>query len=57
MTRKDYRAMAEDFANLLNVCNDDERRGAKDAIKILMNALKAENSAFSKDKFQEACGL
>jgi hypothetical protein len=49
--------MAEDFANLLNVCNDEERRGAKDAIKILMNALKAENSAFSKDKFQEACGL
>ena len=57
MTRKHYRELAEDFAQLLNVCNEDERRGAIDAIKILMNSLKAENPAFSKDKFQEACGL
>lgn len=57
MTKKHYTELAREFAHLLNVCNEDERRGAKDAINILMNALKAENSSFSKDKFREACGL
>jgi hypothetical protein len=57
MTRKNYRELAQDFANLLNMCNEDERRGAIDAINIVMNSLKAENSAFNKDKFKEACGL
>ena len=57
MRRKDYRILAEDFAILLNVCTEDERRGVKNAIDILMNALKAENQLFDKDRFRVACGL
>ena len=57
MRRKDYRILAEDFAILLNVCTEDEHRGVKNAINILMNALKAENQLFDKDRFRVACGL
>lgn len=57
MTKKHYISLAQDFAHLLNVCNEDERRGAIDAINIVMNALKAQNQEFNKDKFKQACGL
>lgn len=57
MTRKHYNALATEFAHLIRISNEDERRGAKDAIRIVADALKAENSAFDRQRFYTACGL
>jgi hypothetical protein len=56
LTEKQYAQLTEDFTHLLNVCNEDERRGAKDAINILMNALKGDD-LWASELFREACGL
>ena len=57
MTRKHYTQIAQEFRDLLNVSSTEERRGVVGAISVVMTALKAENQAFNKDRFKEACGL
>lgn len=57
MTRKNYNAIAQDMAFLLGASQGERREGIVEAIKILASTLKADNSAFDKERFFTACGI
>jgi hypothetical protein len=57
MTRKHYNAIAEEMAFLLRASQGERREGIVEAVKILASTLKADNSAFDKQRFFTACGI
>ncbi len=58
MTRKDYKMIAECIkAELDTLSSDDDRRIIYWLHKRLADALKADNSEFSRDQFELACGF
>jgi hypothetical protein len=57
MTKKHYEELAQEFAWLLSTATDEEAIGIRGAIRVVSNALKAENRAFDKERFATACGL
>lgn len=57
MTRKDYRAIAEQIKWSLKGANEDATQGVAQTARNVADALKADNSRFRYDTFFEACGL
>ena len=62
MSRKDYRAVAEEFAALIGRCTDDGRgdiraEGIADAAKAVALVFKTDNPSFDSTRFYTAAGL
>lgn len=62
MSRKDYNLVASEIQTQMKLCNDMPQRLIIEATLFMLatnlaHGFKADNAAFSRDKFMTACGF